>query len=77
MNEYFTNLTPLELGLLIVSIIVVAVVIYFQFRFFSATRKKIAQLGGFFPDQSQLSIIKTSITKDVLKTRETLKRFIQ
>lgn len=77
MNEYFTNLTPFELGLLIASIIVVAVVIYFQFRFFSVTRKKIAQLGGFFPDQSQLRIIKTSITKDVLKTRETLKKFIQ
>lgn len=77
MNEYILNLTPLELGILIFSIIVVAVVIYFQFRAFSATRKKIAQLGGFFPDQSQLSVIKTSITKDVLKTRDTLKKFIQ
>lgn len=77
MKEYLSNLTPLELGLLIFSIIVVAVVVYFQFRFFSSTRKKITQLGSFFPDQSQLIIIKTSITKDVLKTRETLKRFIQ
>lgn len=76
MKEYLLSLTTLELGLLIVSVIVVAVVVFFQFRFFSATRKKITQLGNFFPDQSQLSIIKTSITKDDLKTRALLKKFI-
>lgn len=77
MNTYLQNLTVLELGLLIASIIIVAVVVYFQFRFFSATRKRITQLGAFFPDQSQLSTIKTSITKDDLNTRESLRKFIQ
>ena len=77
MNTYLQNLTALELGLLIASIIIVAVVVYFQFRFFSATRKRITQLGAFFPDQSQLSTIKTSITKDDLNTRESLRNFIQ
>lgn len=33
MNTYLQNLTALELGLLIASIIIVAVVVYFQFRF--------------------------------------------
>ena len=77
MNTYLQNLTALELGLLIASIIIVAVVVYFQFRFFSATRMRITQLGAFFPDQSQLSTIKTSITKDDLNTRESLRKFIQ
>ena len=76
MITYLQNLTMLELGLLIASIIIVAVVVYFQFRFFSATRKRITQLGAFFPDQSQLSTIKTSITKDDLHTRESLRKFI-
>lgn len=47
MNTYLQNLTALELGLLIASIIIVAVVVYFQFRFFSATRMRITQLGAF------------------------------
>lgn len=77
MNEHLANLTPLELGLLIFSIIVVAVVVCFQIRSFSATRKKITQLGNFFPDLSHLSIKKTSIAKDDLKTPGALKKFIQ
>ncbi len=74
---YLSNLSTLELWLLIASVVVVVLVIIAQFSFFSATREKIKQLGNFFPDQSRLSIIKTSITQEDLETSDSLKHFIQ
>ena len=71
------NLSTSEIVLFTISIIVVLIVIYFQIRSFLATKRKITELGNFFPDQSHLSIVKTSITKEDFKTQDSLRKFIQ
>ena len=75
MKDYLSNLGPLEIGLLIAAVIIVACVLVLQWYFYSSTKKKILQLKKFFPSAG-LTIVQTSITKEDLKTNETLDKFI-
>lgn len=75
IEEYLKSLGPLEIGLLVAAIVIVAFVLMLQWYSYRDTKKKIEQLKSFFPSAG-LSIIKTSITKDDLKTNETLEKFI-
>lgn len=74
--DYLSQLSPLEAGLLIASFAIVACVLFLQSRSYSETKKKIIQLRNFFPNASNLGIIQTSITKDHLRTKETLDAFL-
>ena len=75
MKDYLSSLGPLETGLLIAAVIIVACVLVLQWYFYSSTKKKISQLKNFFPSAG-LTIVQTSITKEDLKTNETLDKFI-
>lgn len=61
---------------LVIAVIVVIVVIVFQIRSFNETRTKIRELSSFFPNTSDLTIIKSSITKSILDSKLKLQDFI-
>lgn len=66
----------LELVLIVLAIIIVAVVLYYQIKSFNETKDKISQLSGFFPNESSYELIETSITKDILQSKKKLEDFI-
>jgi len=66
----------LELVLIILAVIIVAVVLYYQIKSFRETKAKIAQLAGFFPNDASFELIQSSITKDILQSKKRLEEFI-
>lgn len=66
----------LEITLIALAIVIVAIVLYYQIKSFKETREKIYQLRDFFPNESSLELIQTSITKDVLQSKANLDSFI-
>lgn len=66
----------LEITLIALAIIIVALVLYYQIKSFKETREKIYQLRDFFPNESSLELIQSSITKDVLQSKAKLEDFI-
>jgi len=67
----------LEFVLIVLAIIIVAVVLYFQIKSFNETRDKISQLSDFFPNESSFELIETSITKDILQSKKKMEDFIE
>lgn len=66
----------LEFVLIVLAIIIVAVVLYYQRKSFNETKDKISQLSGFFPNESSYELIESSITKDILQSKKKLEDFI-
>lgn len=67
---------PMDIVLIIVAIVIVAIVLYYQLRSFKETKEKISQLADFFPNESSLELIQSSITKDILLSKAKLEEFI-
>jgi hypothetical protein len=63
--------------IMIVAIIVVLIVVFYQVRSFKDTKAKILELASIFPNISNLSIFKSSITKSILDSRTELQKFIE
>lgn len=66
----------LELVLIILAIIIVAVVLYYQNKSFNETKEKISQLAEFFPNEASYELIQSSITKEILQSKSKLEEFI-
>lgn len=77
MNVLGMQMEVIELGLIIFAIIVVVCVLYMQMVSYKETKSKIDQLAGFFPNESSLKLVQSSITKDVLSSRKQLEKFIE
>ena len=67
----------LELVLIILAIIIVAVVLYYQNKSFNETKEKISQLADFFPSEASYELIQSSITKEILQSKSKLEEFIK
>ena len=67
----------IEFVLIVLAIIIVVVVLYFQIKSFNETRDKISQLSDFFPNESSFELIETSITKDILQSKKKMEDFIE
>ena len=66
----------LEFVLIVLAIVIVVVVLYFQSKSFKETKEKIAQLAGFFPNESSFELVQSSITKEILQSKSRLEDFI-
>lgn len=75
-TSVFLGMGALEITLIALAIIIVAIVLYYQIKSFKETREKIYQLRDFFPNESSLELIQSSITKDVLQSKAKLEDFI-
>ena len=71
-----SNMGALELVLIIVAIVIVAFVLKFQLQSSKETREKIRQLADFFPNDSSLELVKSSITNEILQSKTKLEQFI-
>lgn len=66
----------LEFVLIVLAIVIVVVVLYFQSKSFKETKDKIAQLAGFFPNETSFELVQSSITKEILQSKNRLEDFI-
>ena len=67
----------LEFALMILAIIIVGVVLFFQSKSFNETKEKISQLAKFFPNEGSLELVQSSITKEILQSKSKLEDFIK
>lgn len=77
MESIILGMGLLEFVLIIVATIIVGIVICYQIKFFKETKKKIAQLAGFFPNEFSFQLVQSSITKDILESKNKLEDFIK
>lgn len=66
----------LEFVLIVLAVVIVAVVLFYQSKSFKETKEKIAQLAGFFPNEASFELVQSSITKDILQSKTKLEQFI-
>ena len=66
----------IEFVLIVLAIVIVVVVLYFQYKSFKETKEKIAQLAGFFPNETSFELVQSSITKEILQSKNRLEDFI-
>lgn len=67
----------LELFLVILAIIIVAIVLYYQNKSYKDTKNKISELASFFPIIDNITTIESSITKSILNSKIQLRTFIE
>ncbi|MBR3798593.1 MAG: hypothetical protein IKJ59_07435 [Clostridia bacterium] len=67
----------IDIILIVITVLVVGIVLRFQFKVFKDTKNKILQLENFFPIESNMEIIKSSITKDILSSKVKLYSFLK
>ena len=72
----FLGMGTLEMILIALAIIIVAIVLYYQIKSFKETKEKIFQLESFFPNESSLELVQSSITKEILQSKAELEKFI-
>ena len=78
MDTSITNgMGSLELFLILLAVVIVAFVLVFQVKSFNETRERIKLLAGFFPIDTSLQRIESSITKYILDSKARLKSFIE
>ena len=78
MDTSITNgMGSLELFLILLAVVIVAFVLVFQVKSFNETRERIKLLAGFFPIDTSLQRIESSITKNILDSKARLKSFIE
>lgn len=66
-----------EWVLLLIAIVIVVIVLYYQSISFKDTKEKIAQLAEFFPDESSFELVQSSITQEILQSKNRLEDFIK
>lgn len=71
-----SGMGALEYVLIALAIIIVAIVLFYQIKSFKETKEKIFQLSSFFPNESSLELVQSSITKDILLSKAKLEEFI-
>lgn len=67
----------LEFTMMVLAIIIVGVVLVFQYKSFKETKDKISQLAKFFPNEASLELVQSSITKEILQSKSKLEEFIK
>lgn len=72
----FIEMGLLELVLIVLAAVIVAVVLYLQSKSFKETKDKIAQLAKFFPNEVSYELVQSSITKEILQSKNRLEDFI-
>lgn len=75
-STVITEWGDVDIVLLVVATIIVLIVLCFQIKSFSATRKKIQELITFFPNINAISIFKASMTKSDIETSQALNKFL-
>ena len=60
-----------------VLIVFVIVIVYNQRKSFKETKEKIAQLADFFPNESSFELVQSSITKEIIQSKNKLEDFIK
>ena len=65
-----------EIVLIALAIVIVLVVLIFQIKSFNETRRRIKLLADFFPADTSLERVESSITKTILDSKARLKSFI-
>ena len=73
----FFGMGLLEFVLIILAIVIVGVVLYFQNKSFKETKESIAQLANFFPNEASLELVQSSITREILQSKNRLEDFIK
>lgn len=63
--------------MIIIGIFLVVVIVALQIGFFQTTRSEISKLNHFFPDQENLWLVYTTLSKSILRHREKLKEFVK
>ena len=63
--------------MIIIGIFLVVVIVALQIGFFQTTRSEISKLNHFFPDQENLWLVYTTLSKSILRNREKLKEFVK
>jgi hypothetical protein len=66
-----------EITQLTIAALIVLAVVILQVRAFRQTKKLIEDLGDFFPDSSDLSVFQSSITEEILISKQKLINFVQ
>ncbi len=67
----------LEFVLIVLAVISIAVVLYKQIKSFKDTKENIAQLAKFFPNEASFELVQSSITKEILQSKNRLENFIK
>lgn len=66
-----------DIALIIIAVIMVLIVLYFQIKSFKETKQKIQELITFFPNINSISILKSSIRKSDIESIEALTTFLK
>ena len=61
----FLGMGIFEIVLISIAIIAVGIVLVMQYNSYQDTKKKIHQLSEFFPDESKLEIVQSSVTNHI------------
>ena len=72
----FLGMGIFEIVLISIAIIAVGIVLVMQYNSYQDTKKKIHQLSEFFPDESKLEIVQSSVTNHILSSKARLKSFL-
>lgn len=70
------GMESLELVFILMAVVIVVIVICFQIKSFSETKGKIKQLADFFPGEESFELIQSSITNEILQSKNNLSDFI-
>ena len=77
VRPIFENMGLWDVSLIVIAAIIVAIVLVLQYRFYKGTKEKIDELASFFPDESNLTIKKSSITMDILSSKAKMEAFLK
>lgn len=72
----FLGMGILEIVLIAIAIVAVGIVLVMQRNAYRETKEKIRQLSSFFPNDSKLEIVQSSVTNQILSSKARLKSFL-
>ena len=72
----FEGMGHLEMVMIIIAVVIVVFVLYFQIKSFKDTKEKIGMLASFFPHPDALGKIESSITNSIVESKSLLHNFI-
>lgn len=72
----FEGMGLLEMVMIVIAVVIVGFVLYFQIKSFKDTKEKIGMLASFFPHPDALGKIESSITNSIIESKSLLHNFI-
>ena len=67
----FEGMGLLEMVMIVIAVVIVGFVLYFQIKSFKDTKEKIGMLASFFPHPDALGKIESSITNSIIEGNTT------